>query len=229
VLTGSAPPPRYRTASIVGLTVALGAPFVLPFLPGQAPSRITDVAQDVHIAAFEWVVALALLAIVLFWERLPLRSIGFRPLSARDCIALAAAVVSMYLVLGIVAASHGGSRASGPTPAQIAALPLLLRVVLFLTAGFCEELMLRAYAIERLTQFTGMPWVGGVIAIVLFTLAHVPRYGFSESLMNVAIISAFITALYLYTRNFFACAIMHAFIDFIGLVLGPALAPHASA
>jgi membrane protease YdiL (CAAX protease family) len=211
------------------LTVALGAPFVLPFLPGQAPSRITDVAQDVHIAVFEWVVALVLLAIVLFWERLPLRSIGFRPLSARDCIALAAAVVSMYLVLGVTAALHGGSRASGgATPAQIAALPILLRIVLFLTAGFCEELMLRAYAIERLTLFTGRPWVGGVIAIVLFTLAHVPRYGFSASLADVAVISAFITALYLYTRNFFACAVMHAFIDFLGLVLGPALAAHAS-
>lgn len=201
---------------------------MLPFLPGQAHQRINDVGQDVGVIVFEWIVALALLAIVVFWERLPLRSIGFRPPSWRHFLAMGVAFVAMYVALGVAAAlSHGTpSDSGGVTAAQIAAVPLVLRIVLFLTAGFCEELMLRAYAIERLTLFTGKLWIGGAVVVVLFTLAHVPRYGFSVALIDVAIIAIALTALYLRTRNFWVCAIMHAIIDFFGLIVGPAFATH---
>jgi membrane protease YdiL (CAAX protease family) len=220
---------RSRLASIVGLIVALGAPFLLPFLPGHAHARITDVAQDIGIAVFEWIVAIALPTIVIFWERLPLRSIGFRGLSPRDGVAMAVAFVGMFIGIGIVAALTRGNaiQSSSPTPAEVAAVPLALRIVLCLTAGFCEELMLRGYAIERLASFTGKYWVGGVVAVVLFTLAHIPRYGYTSSLLDVAVVSTLLTALYIYTRNFFAVAILHAFIDFIGLVLTPAFAARA--
>jgi membrane protease YdiL (CAAX protease family) len=230
-MDGSTARPGSRIASIAGLIVALGAGFVLPFLPGQAHQQITDVGQDTVVVAFEWIVAVVLLAIVHFWERLPLSSIGFRALSRRDSIAIGVAFAGMYVGLGIATAlTHDTSvQINGATPAQIGAVPLVLRVVLFLTAGFCEELMFRAYAIERLALFTGKLWIGGVVAVVLFTLAHAPRYGFSVSLADVAIIATFLTALYLWTRNFWACAIMHAFIDFVGLVAVPvftASGPH---
>ncbi|MEA2721220.1 MAG: protease family protein [Candidatus Eremiobacteraeota bacterium] len=227
-MQGSTAQPRSRIASVAGLIVALGAAFVLPFLPGQAHQRITDAGQDVGVIVFEWAVAFTLLATVIFWERLPLRSIGFRAPSRRDFIALGLAFAAMYAGLGVAAAlTHvTSSDAGGVTMAQIAAVPLVLRIVLFLTAGFCEELMLRAYAIERLTLFTGKLWIGGAVVVVLFTLAHVPRYGFSEALMNVAIIAVALTALYMWTRNFWVCAIMHAIIDCFGLIVGPALATH---
>jgi membrane protease YdiL (CAAX protease family) len=222
--------PRSRVAPVAGLIVALGAPCLLPFLPGQAHQRITDVSQDVTVAVFEWTVALVLLAIVLFWERLPLSSIGFRRLRPRDGVAYGVAVVAMFVGVGAVSAlthSKPGD-AGGVTPEQIAMVPLALRIVLFVTAGFCEELMLRAYAIERLALFTGTVWIGGVVSVVVFTLAHLPRYGFSPELLNVGVIAACLTGLYLWTRNFWACAILHAFIDFFGLVLAPALSAHGT-
>jgi membrane protease YdiL (CAAX protease family) len=98
---------------------------------------------------------------------------------------------------------------------------------LFLTAGFCEELMFRAYAIERLAMFSGKLWVGGLVTAVLFTLGHVPRYGWSVSLAGVFIIGTFLTVLYVRQRNLWLCAAVHAASDAMGLVIGPAFALHA--
>ncbi|GAC1392675.1 MAG: type II CAAX endopeptidase family protein [Vulcanimicrobiaceae bacterium] len=220
--------PRSRIASVVGLIIALGSAFLIPFLPGQAHQNIADARQDTGVVVFEWIVAIVILAIVIFWERLPLRSIGFRKPSGRDFLAMGAAFVAMVVALGIfLALTHtSGSAFGGVSPAQIAAVPLALRVALFLTAGFCEELMFRAYAIERLALFSGKLWIGGVAAVVLFTLGHLPRYGFSLALLVVAIIATFLTGLYLWRRNFWICALMHAVIDCIGLVVRPALAAH---
>ncbi len=209
-------------ASAAGLILALGSGPVLSLLPGQAHQRITDVPQDIVIVVFEWVVALALVAIVVWWERQPLSSIGFRAPSLRDCVAFVVIGVGMYAVLAV-----SSIRAHAPDavpPAEIAAVPLALRIVMFLTAGFCEEVMLRAYPIERLTPLTGQRWINGAIVVVFFTLVHLPRYGISPSLLAVAIIATFLTALYLWTRNFWMCATLHAFVDCLGLVVGPALA-----
>jgi CAAX protease family protein len=217
--------PRSRIASAVGLLIALGSSFVLPLLPGQSQQRINDVRQDEVVLVFEWIVAIAILAIVLLWERLPLRSIGFRTPGWRDFGALVVALVGILVAGGAFAAlAHSsGDRIAGATLAQIAALPLALRIALFLTAGFCEELMFRAYAVERLAAFTGRLWVGGVASVVLFTLGHLPRYGFSLALVGVLMVACILTALYLWRRNFWLCAIVHATVDAMGLVLAPAL------
>ena len=206
-------------ATIAGLIAALGSPFLLPYLPGQAHQNIADARQDVGIVVFEWVVTLVILAIVLGWERLPLGSIGFRMPSWRDAGAMAVVLVAIVVAAGALAAATHAT--NGATPAEIAALPLGLRIAIFLTAGFGEELMFRAYAIERLTLFTGKLWISGVLTVALFTLGHVPRYGFGPELGGVAIIATGLTALYLWRRNFWVCAAAHAFIDFIGLVVVP--------
>jgi membrane protease YdiL (CAAX protease family) len=107
------------------------------------------------------------------------------------------------------------------------AIPIGIRIFTFLTAGFCEELLFRAYAIERLTMLTGNLWAGSIAAVVLFTLGHIPRYGFGPELLGVLFIAVALTALYAWRRNFWVCATMHAAIDAFGLVVAPALSAHA--
>jgi membrane protease YdiL (CAAX protease family) len=141
-----------------------------------------------------------------------------------DAGAMIVALIAIILAAGALSAVTGAT--NGATAAEIAAVPLGLRIAIFLTAGFCEELLFRAYAIERLTLFTGNVWLSGALTLALFTLGHVPRYGFHPSLAGVAIIGAGLTGLYLWRRNFWICAAAHAFIDFIGLVVGP-IAGHA--
>jgi CAAX protease family protein len=220
---------RSRIASAIGLLIALGSPFVLPLLPGQAHVTITDARQDTVVMVFEWIVAIAIVAIVLFWERLPLRSVGFRAPGWRDLGAMILTVVGVVAVGGsfvVMTHSTDPGRLAGASPAQIASVPLALRIALFLTAGFCEELMFRGYAIERLAMFTGKLWLGGLAGAILFTAAHLARYGFSLALTGVFIIGAFLTGLYLWRRNIWLCAIIHASADAMGLVVGPALSSH---
>jgi membrane protease YdiL (CAAX protease family) len=219
--------PRPRTAAtIVGLIVALGSPFLLPLITGRGRQSILDVRQDGIIVAFEWTVAIVILGLILPWERLPLRSIGFRMPSFLDVGAMALALVAMWVTVALFVVATHASTNEAPA-VEIARIPLLLRVTIFLTAGFCEELLFRAYAVERLALLTGSMWIAGAISVGLFTLGHVPRYGFSPSLAIVAIIGAFLTALYLWRRNFWVCAGMHAIVDCVGLVIAPAVATHA--
>ena len=221
----TARPVRAPLATIAGLIVALGSPFLLPYLAGQAHQNIADARQDLGVVIFEWAVAFVVLAIVLSWERLPLRSIGFRKPSWKDLGAMGIISIAIFAIVGIV--SSAASSTNDATPAQIAALPLALRIATFLTAGFCEELMFRAYAIERLTLFTGKLWISGALTLALFTLGHVPRYGFGPSLGVVAIIGAGLTALYLWRRNFWMCAAAHALVDCVGLIVVPLAAGQA--
>jgi membrane protease YdiL (CAAX protease family) len=220
---------RSRVAGSTGLALALGAPFLLAFLPRHGRQRITDVRQDAQLVAFEWLVSVTLIIIVLRWERLPLRSIGFRVPRWPDIAAMLVTVIGIVVGGGLfVLATHSTDpgKLAGATPAEIATVPLALRIALFITAGFCEELMFRAYAIERLAMFTGKLWLGGLIAAVLFTLGHLARYGFSLPLIGVFIISCFLTGLYLWRRNIWLCAMIHGAADAMGLVIGPAIHGH---
>lgn len=225
--------PRTRAATVLGLIVALGWPFgiwlIRAALHEPFHKTITDTRATAQTLAVEWTVALAVILIALFWERLPLRTLGFRRPARQDFLAMIAVLVGLFVALGILGAlSHAPrNEISGATPAQILAIPLGLRVFTFLTAGFCEELFFRAYAIERLTMLTGNLWAGSIAAVVLFTLGHIPRYGFGGELLGVLVIAVALTALYAWRRNFWICAAMHAAIDAFGLLVAPALSVHA--
>ena len=82
--------PPWPGATIVGLIVALGSPFLLPLIKGQAHQNILDANQDLIVLAFEWTVALVILGVILPWERLPLSSVGFRMPSLFDVGAIGA-------------------------------------------------------------------------------------------------------------------------------------------
>jgi hypothetical protein len=114
--------PRSRLASIAGLIVALGAPFVLGYVPGFEAGPLTDAAGDIRFIVFEWIVAFILLAIVIFWERLPLRSIGFRPLTRQAGVRVAI-TAAIYAALAImVTLRRGNVSVFGlPTPAELSA------------------------------------------------------------------------------------------------------------
>ena len=224
---------RTRAATVVGLVVALGWPFAgeLVRAAAHAPfhKTITDNRATGETLFIEWTVALVLFVLVVYWEKLPLSSIGWRLPAGKDWLAMAGAIVALFLTLGVFTAMTHTSRhdVNGATPAQLLAIPIGLRIFTFLTAGFCEELFFRAYAIERLTALTGNLWTGCIAAVVLFTLGHVPRYGFTTQLVDVFLIAVALTALYAYRRNFWICATMHAAIDATALLLAPLLASHA--
>ncbi len=78
---------KQRSATFVGLFVALGLPFVitrLGLLFGAQGGVFLTSSQAVLLIVEEWAVALILLAIVFLWERQSLASIGIKKMSWRE-------------------------------------------------------------------------------------------------------------------------------------------------
>lgn len=61
-----------------------------------------------------------------------------------------------------------------PAQSAVSHLPLWLKVAVVLTAAIAEELVWRSYPIERLTELTGLVWVGAVVSAVVATSSWGP-------------------------------------------------------
>jgi fatty acid desaturase len=78
---------RPSLATLVGLFMALGLPFVLTLLfSGGSKGLSWNPSRVILIIAEEWAVTLILLGIVFLWERRTLASIGVKQMSGRDVL-----------------------------------------------------------------------------------------------------------------------------------------------
>lgn len=69
---------KQQIAALVGLFIALGMPFVLDLLLGKRPEDLAIPSCAILFVVEEWVLALVLLGVVLFWEKQSLASIGIK-------------------------------------------------------------------------------------------------------------------------------------------------------
>lgn len=210
--------------TIAGLIFALGWPLVLAALvPNQ---NLANQGQDLLVLACEWGSVGILFAIVVVWERLPfLSSVGFRPLKRADWIFIAVLLIitgAVAITLAVIRPALSGTNAEQLR--QVVSAPFGLRAALVLTAGICEEILFRGYTLERLQLFTKNIWIAGLAGTILFTLAHAPRYGFKPDLIGVFVISAILSAVYIWRRNVVGCIVLHWLIDGFGLLLVPTFA-----
>ena len=210
---------RWSLATVVGLLVALLVP-VATYPLGQTAfgSGFSATRMEIGLAV-HWTNVAILIAIVILWERRPLASIGLRPVRWWTVPAgLVAGIAIMIMSSIVVSASglHTDSRFVG----ELQSLPAFLRVLIALTAGIFEETLYRGYATERLTTLLGNKWLAGACTVVLFTLAHLPVVGMAH-ILPVAIVSTFVTLLYLWRRDLVLNMVAHATIDSIGLLLRP--------
>jgi membrane protease YdiL (CAAX protease family) len=212
--------------SIVGLIFALGWPLVFLLLPAQQHQNLTNLSQDRGVLVAEWGCAIVLALVVIFWERLALFvSTGFVRPQRTDAIIIAVLIVLTIAYTGVVWSQR--ATLADPQMLGLAAIPFGLRLALVFTAGICEEFFFRGYAIERLTALTGRPWLAGLGATLFFTLAHVARYGFSQSLLVVAVIAAALSFLYVWRRNIWPCIVLHWVIDGTTLLIAASVVTHA--
>ena len=208
---------KLSPATAVGIAIALGWPFLFFW---QGSKSMGSASQDIGTIVKEWAFTLIVLAIVLFWERRPLSSLGLRMPNWMDWCAMLIAGIGTLVAAGTAAAltEHGVLQ----DVQALFALPFALRLAIALTAGICEETMIRGFATERLIEIFGKPWVAFIVVVLAFGLAHIPRYGFNASLLVPTITGAGLTLLYIWRRNLIVCIVLHAAIDAMSLLVGPA-------
>jgi membrane protease YdiL (CAAX protease family) len=197
---------------MLGLVTALAGPPLFIVLPdrlfGPYPSLgIQIVLQVLYVASAAFVVWIALRR-----ERLPLESIGVRPLGWSTLIS-AALLCGLLQVMPIVTAplvEMAGPDAARAGIERLLRVPMWFRVVLGVSGGIVEELLYRGYALERLAMITGRRWLGAAISALAFTAAHIPAWGVAFTLAADLPFSIVMTVFYLLRRDLVATALAHS-------------------
>lgn len=206
--------------TVVGLVLALAGPFLFQRLvaPRVLEPRLGPLAYVLVGQAVLWLLAGAVLAVAVRWERQPPAALGLHRLAWRSAlaaallgVALGAAVPVLTLVVNRLLPS-----APGATWATITdRAPAWVWLVLVLTASVTEEVFFRAYPLERLARLTGRMWPGALLALAAFVAYHISPEGWS--LVHVVGVvlpkGAIFTALYAWRRNLPFVVIAHLLVD----------------
>jgi len=164
----------------------------------------------------------AVLASVMLCEHQPLASIGIRPpkLSSLVCgLLLAAFFVFIYSpALFWVLKRLGHSGFEGGL-SRLALLPAWYRMLAVLIGGAVEEILYRGFAIERIAELSGRRWLGALVALALFTFAHLGYWGWPH-LIVAGCAGMVLTALYLLRRDLTSNVVAHWLTDAVAFLLG---------
>ena len=209
-------PPRRRKAQLTGLALALVLPAVLSAGgPSEMPADISVTRSILINEGAIWGLTLAVLGIVLFWERRPLGSIGLG-WPSWTAIRAGVAFTGLLMALAMVAAAVvqlSGLPIQDDNQAQIImSLPIWLQPLVAFSAGFTEEVLFRGYAIERMTELTRSRWLGAIVPIFVFGAVHAPFWGVGHAVV-AGMTGLWLTLIYLWRRNLWTNIAAHALLD----------------
>jgi membrane protease YdiL (CAAX protease family) len=180
-----------------------------PHLVGDSPNLGMQVVLQLVFCLF----AVAIIVLVLRYERLPLRSIGLRRpdgYTIPTAVGLFALGFLLQVLLIGPLVQRWGQAGAAAGLAELSALPIWFRLVLGVTGGIVEETLYRGYAVERLATLTGRRWLGAVLATVAFTAAHIPAWGLGFALVADLPAGVLLVLFYLWRRDLVANMLAHS-------------------
>ena len=155
--------------------VALGGTSVFALIKSR--NKHAPIKAAFHLSSM-WGLALAVVAIVLFWERRSLASIGIEGghYGAWAAGAMIGLTMVTFTVLSLHLALQRGRRAMPGGSARglkrLTDMPLWFRYAAVITAAVTEEILFRGYPIERLQELTGKVWLAAAMPLLVFVVAH---------------------------------------------------------
>lgn len=216
-----------RAAAAAGLTIAWGGTALLvnPARPlfGTAETLFKLMLYEAAL----WFLLASVGAIIWFWEKLPLTSIGLQPFRWQTLFWAAALVI--FTVFLVVPFRTWVLRAVGLPPlepgiAKAVSLPLSFRLVAVITAGIVEDALFLRYTIERSAWLTGSYVLAGTFSVVATTVLHMFSWGIAGlGFFIPAVVGA---AFFIWRRDLLANIIAHISCDGLGLVVIPLFSRH---
>jgi membrane protease YdiL (CAAX protease family) len=163
-----------------------------------------------------WLVGIALIAIIKAGEGLPLRSVGIGTAKVSKSILWGLLIAFVCIVVAMVLVKLTGYT-GGEGGKFMQSLPLWFSTLIVIRAGVVEELCYRGYAIERLHALGFPRWVGAIVPLIIFGVAHWTG-GWANILIALAL-GGVLAAFYLWRRDLVANMIGHFLVDFVGNIL----------
>lgn len=184
------------------------------------PSRLSLalVGQAVFSA-----LAAAVIAIVLLWEKQPLRSLWLQQIrwpSIAWGFLLVAAHYAVLWPFGDWVRRSAGLPGLGAGMDQMVRFPVWYRMIAVAVAGIGEEILFRGFTVTRLAMLTGRTWLAALITVVGFYLIHVPVWGWGFALGGL-VSGAAVMAFFVWRKDLLAMIIFHVSTDAIGLIVAP--------
>ena len=168
-----------------------------------------------------WGLFVAICAYVLIVEHRPLSSIGFRRPGWLNI--MLGVITGLLMVAGIVfiwsvifPMLHLKMNAGQMN--TILDKPFWYRFLVVTTAAVVEETLFRGYPIERIGEWSGSRFLGGVIAWIAFTYAHLGGWGWAH-LIVAGFGGLLLTILFLWRGNLWANMLAHWLTDGAGFLL----------
>lgn len=209
---------RAAVLAVIGLLIGIGVPELglgRRLAPGHdLPSLL------VHEAVW-WALVAVMIGYILFVERRSLSSIGLKRPNWQTFVF---AVPVGVLMVAIIITSYAlvfpalGVRPNVKAMSEIARTPFWYRLLLVARAAVSEEIVYRAYPIERVTMATGSRLAGLVFSIIAFSLAHLSSWGWAQ-LIPVTLGGLLLGAYYLWRRDLVSNMVAHFVADGSGFLL----------
>jgi uncharacterized protein len=203
--------------TITGLGLALAAPVFYTLIAGVLLfSDQTHSLFEIYIGlAVMWFLAAVVILLILWVEKRPLSSIGWKRPTPR--LILTALGLGLLLSLAVPALTILTTKIipmdESGTIESAAQIPWLLMLMSVLTAGITEELLFRGYALERLLERTGSKWISSVISLLCFTSIHLIGWNMAHIIGVVIPMGATLIGLYWWKRNLIMVIIVHITIN----------------
>lgn len=238
IISAPNPPSSWRRnlPTLVGLSLPLGCAvlMVVAYLI-KHPSRREVVIRGVHRLAngsyvvdpssrstmaigtslslsVDLVSIAGLLLLVAFWERRSLRSVGLRWPTRRDWGSTAVACLLWFpMLIAIGKLLPAPFHEDRNLRVALMVIPLGLRLLLLLFSPFFEELLFRAYLIERTEELTGSTWLALGVSVLSSTLLHLGWGG--GALVGIAPMNAILAGFYIWRRNLPVSTVLHIVAD----------------
>ena len=211
------------SAATAGLAVTWGGTALLASSAARGLGDPSRLAMALVGQALFWALAVAVVAIIRFWEKQPLRSLWlqqFRWQSIAWGLLLVAAYYTILWPFGDWVRRSAGLPGFGAGMDQVIRFPVSYRMVAVVGAGVAEEILFRGFSVTRLAMLTRRIWLAALITLVGFCLLHVPVWGWGFALGGL-VSGAAVMAFFVWRKDLLAMMVFHVSTDAIGLIVAP--------
>lgn len=205
-------------ASIIGLALSLVG-YLIVSVTLKLPSLKNALSQNTTALLgflLAWVLAGALIFVVIRGEHRSLASIGLKTITVKE--GLLAIVLGILLSLSVPVLTLIASQII-PTSEQetivsvTKSVPAIILLLGVLTAGITEEILYRGYPIERIIEITGNKWLAVAISMIAFVLPHIVGWNLTHVIGVVVPLGLILSGLYMWKRNLIFNMIIHILVD----------------